>query len=199
MRLIGTIISVILISYLIIIAIINFNKDNEAIDFSEYEDGSISEREVELPTQDLAEREFGLEVGQNAPNFQLNNIKGEVVNLSDFKGKVVLLNFWATWCPPCVEEMPEMQDFYDDRNADKIEILAINATNFERSSTMPIDFVKQHQLTFPILLDSEGDVVELYKVRFFPTTYILDEDGVIREIISYPLEKESIEEFINKF
>ncbi|WP_042348687.1 peroxiredoxin family protein [Bacillus massiliigorillae] len=116
----------------------------------------------------------GLEVGEKAPNFTLENLKGEKVSLSDYKGQTVIVNFWATWCPPCRKEMPDLEKLYQQNNSN-VEILAVNTdTNNDVAS-----FVKSMNLTFPILLDHQADVSGQYDIISFPTTYIIDKKGVI--------------------
>ncbi|WP_040285065.1 peroxiredoxin family protein [Sporosarcina koreensis] len=122
----------------------------------------------------------GLSNQQTAPDFTLETLSGESVKLSDYRGKKVFLNFWASWCGPCRTEMPAMQEFYTSQpgNAD-VEILAVNMTKNEQTSGSVKEFVKTHGLTFPVLLDTEGTVERTYKVVGFPTTYLIAEDGRI--------------------
>jgi peroxiredoxin len=119
-------------------------------------------------------KETGLEVGNVAPDFELNLLSGETVKLSDYKGKKVMLNFWATWCPPCKAEMPEMQQFYQGNKA-KVEILAVNMD----PNADVAGFAKERGLTFPILLDKKNEVQKNYQIVSIPTTFFLDENGVI--------------------
>lgn len=138
--------------------------------------------------------EAGLDVGQMAPDFELKTLDGESVRLSDYKGQMVMLNFWASWCPPCRVEMPHMETYYQENKEDDIEILAVNMTTLERGSQDKVpDFVDKHGLTFPILMDEDGDIKDLYKVMVYPTTYILNEDGIITDRINIPLDVEVIE------
>lgn len=139
--------------------------------------------------------EAGLDVGQMAPDFELKTLDGESVRLSDYKGQMVMLNFWASWCPPCRVEMPHMETYYQDsKEEDNIEILAVNMTTLERGSQDKVPaFVEKHGLTFPILMDEDGDIKDLYKVMVYPTTYILNEDGIITDRINIPLDVEVIE------
>lgn len=117
----------------------------------------------------------GLDVGLKAPNFELENLHGEKVQLSDFKGKKVMINFWATWCPPCKAEMPDMQKFYE-QYGDQVTILAINIDpEYDVKG-----FVQQMNISFPILLDDQDKVSSAYKILTIPTTFIIDEKGIIQ-------------------
>ncbi|MFC7366287.1 MULTISPECIES: TlpA disulfide reductase family protein [Bhargavaea] len=186
LRIAGTFIAIMFIGYLVFTMIrMNF-PTNQAIDVSEYEDGNLTEGEIPREVN-----ETGLRNGEKAPDFQLENLAGETVSLSDFRGKKVILNFWATWCPPCREEMPEMQSYYEEKTNDRFEIIAVNATTTEQSSGQAVEpFAAELGLTFPILMDMEGTITDQFEVMFFPTTYLLDEDGVIIERIVLPLNEQ---------
>ena len=116
----------------------------------------------------------GIGAGMAAPTFTLKNLAGEEVSLKDYRGKKVMLNFWATWCPPCKEEMPAMEKFYQ-QNSNDIEILAVNLDPQNNVEA----FVKEKELTFPILLDQEGSTQQTYSIISIPTTFIIDEQGLI--------------------
>ncbi len=120
--------------------------------------------------------------GFAAPDFELSTLTGETVALSDLKGKAVLVNFWASWCPPCRSEMPAMQQIYRDLGPDEFVILAVNSTHQDRLSEVK-SFVNERGLTFPILLDTTGQVNAAYQVRSLPTSFFIDRDGIIREIV----------------
>ncbi|MBP2078736.1 peroxiredoxin family protein [Oceanobacillus polygoni] len=137
----------------------------------------------------IAAENIGTEVGQKAPDFKLMTNEGETVQLSDFKGKRVLLNFWATWCPPCREEMPDMERFYKDKDA---VVLAVNITNMEMNRKTVAEFIATYGLTFPVLMDEEGQVSSLYKISPIPTTYLIDSNGVIRQRVYGPLNYEQM-------
>ncbi|GIP32528.1 TlpA disulfide reductase family protein [Paenibacillus sp. J2TS4] len=138
----------------------------------------------------------GLEKGQRAPNFTLTDLEGNAVQLSDFAGKTVMVNFWATWCPPCRVEMPHMQKFYEDYKAKDVVILGVNMTASEQRVDNVEAFVKDEELTFPIVLDEKGEVMKVYQVIAYPTTYLLDSSGKIREkfvgAINYDIMKEAV-------
>jgi thiol-disulfide isomerase/thioredoxin len=118
---------------------------------------------------------------------------GRQVKLSDFKGKPLLLNFWATWCPPCLKELPEFQRFFDEHNED-VNIVAVNLTTSERSVLHVKNFVLEKKLTFPVYLDEDGLAAQKYLVRYIPTSYFLDENLKILEVHVGPLTYEQIKE-----
>lgn len=172
-KLIGMIISGLLITYMITMMIrTNFVEE-------EYPSGLIEDQIEEL-TKNNSESKLGLEINNFAPNFELESLSGEVKKLSDYRGKKVFLNFWASWCGPCKTEMPYMESYYEKYGSvDNIEIVAVNMTNSERNKEKIEDFVEENRLTFPVLLDTQGEVEKLYKVIGYPTTYLINEDGLI--------------------
>ena len=117
-----------------------------------------------------------------APDFELVTLDGEMVCLSDLRGKAVLVNFWASWCPPCRSEMPAMQQVYDDYGPTEFVVLAVNNTHQDRIDDAEA-FVAEQGLTFPILLDTDGNASEKYQVRSLPTSFFIDPAGIIREIV----------------
>ena len=120
-------------------------------------------------------------IGDPAPSFTLNDMQGKSVSLVDFKGQVVLLNFWATWCGPCRVEMPSMEALYKEMNSQGFEILAISTD--EEGSVVTKPFVEASQLTFPILHDTQYDVGAIYGVRTLPMSYVVDRKGIIQHRI----------------
>jgi peroxiredoxin len=114
-----------------------------------------------------------------APDFQLTSLDSDLYQLSDFKGKYVILNFWASWCGPCRAEIPELVEFYENLNEDKVVLLGINQTATEAGTGVVSEFAEQRNMRFPILLDSGNRVYQLYGIRGIPTTVIVDPDGVI--------------------
>jgi|SRR5688572_5562749 peroxiredoxin len=122
-----------------------------------------------------------VKLGEPAPDFQLRDLEGRLVTLSDFRGKVVLLNFWATWCGPCRVEMPAMEQLYRTFPRKDFEILAVSTDAQGEVVTRP--FQKKNHLTFPILHD-DGYLVGLtYGARSLPMTFMVDRQGVIRHQI----------------
>jgi len=120
--------------------------------------------------------------GFMAPDFTLETFDGRTVSLSDFKGQVVMLNIWASWCPPCKAEMPSMESAYQKYQDQGFVVLAVNATH-QDSATDAAAFINQSGFTFPVLLDSKGVASNLYQLRSLPTSFFIDKEGVIREII----------------
>ena len=122
----------------------------------------------------------GPQVDKLAPPFTLEDLNGQKVTLSDFRGKIVIVNFWATWCDPCMEELPFFQAISDNQSAGGFKILAIN--NKESKNQVLSKFTdKGYTFTFTILLDSTGEVNTLYDVDTLPTTFFIDADGIIKE------------------
>ena len=121
----------------------------------------------------------GAQVGNQAPDFQLSNLDGQSISLSDLRGKPVLVNFWASWCSPCRAEMPFIQRLYEGWSNNELVILAINTG--EDFSTVK-EFVDSFGLSFMVLLDTKGEVALVYNVRGIPVTFFIDKDGIIRDI-----------------
>lgn len=118
-------------------------------------------------------------VGGPAPHFELEALDGQKINMSDLKGQFVVLNFWATWCLPCTQEMPEFQKAHQALNP-KVKIIGINlAESKEKISA----FIKNHHVSYPILLDGYGNVSQEYEVIHLPVTYFITSDGIIRDKI----------------
>ncbi|PFA22536.1 MULTISPECIES: redoxin domain-containing protein [Bacillus cereus group] len=141
----------------------------------------------------------GIEVGKNAPNFELAKLDGTKVKLSDLKGKKVILNFWATWCGPCKQEMPDMEAFYKKHKTD-VEILAVNYTASEGANgeEKVKKFAEEKGITFPILLDKDITVTTTYKVITIPTSYFVDTKGVIQDKFIGPMTQKEMEKRIAK-
>ena len=121
-------------------------------------------------------------VGFPAPDFALQDLDGRTLQLADYRGKLVFLNVWATWCPPCREEMPSMESLHRRMQGTDFVMLAVSQD--EDGSAVVKPFVRQMGLTFPVLLDRQGVVSQRYGVTGYPETFIIDRDGrVIQHII----------------
>lgn len=119
--------------------------------------------------------------GSPAPDFRLMDMKGKAVSLSDFKGKVVLLNFWATWCGPCRVEMPAMEALYRSMRSKGLEIVAVSVDQQGTAVTRP--FQEAMGLSFPILHDQDYEVGLTYGARTLPMTFAIDRQGIIRQVV----------------
>jgi peroxiredoxin len=111
-----------------------------------------------------------------APDFTLPGADGRKVSLKDFRGKVVFLNFWATWCESCRDEMPSMERLYQEFKGKGLEIVAVNVKEKPQNA---LAFAKQLKLTYPLLMDTEGEVGLLYGAFGLPATYLIDRNGVV--------------------
>ncbi len=134
------------------------------------------------PTQSTIVEQAIPRVGFRAPDFTLGTTQGESITLSDLIGQPVVLNLWASWCPPCRAEMPALEKVFGDYAEQGLFILAINATSQDDLDSAK-GFVQDLTLTFPILLDSTGEVSRLYDLRSLPTTFFIDHRGVIQEVV----------------
>ncbi|NJN43476.1 MAG: redoxin domain-containing protein [Anaerolineae bacterium] len=140
------------------------------VQISELPDGITSDPEI------AGVSAFAPEKGAMAPLFTLESISGDQITLEELQGKVVLLNFWATWCGPCRLEMPTFQTRHE-QISDKLEIVAID---FDEPKEDVQAFADELGLTFTILLDPGGNVQNLYRIRGYPTSIFLDESGVVK-------------------
>jgi len=119
------------------------------------------------------------------PTLSLPDLAGRQHRLQDYRGQVVLVNFWATWCPPCLAEMPSMQRLSDTLAGRPFEILAVNT---EETKSKVWKFRKLLDISFPTLLDSSGDVTRAWQIEVFPTSYLIDSSGRIRYVSYGALE-----------
>ena len=152
---------------------------------------------ADLPAPELSHELTRLKTPVDAPDFTLENLDGEKLSLSDFRGKVVMLNFWATWCPPCRREMPSMESIFQDLGEDGFMVLAVN--EFEDPDHV---FAYTGQLsvdpTFPILFDRDSAVSQLYGVKGLPTTVLIDKQGTVvyRAVGGRDFDHEEVREIV---
>ncbi|WP_164219622.1 TlpA disulfide reductase family protein [Virgibacillus sp. YIM 98842] len=157
------------------IVVFNYVSDQSATTDNYDDQGDVFIDESNMP-----EESAGIQPGETAPDFELETLEGDTVRLSDLRGQKVILNFWATWCGPCREEMPEMQEFYDN-NEEEVEILAVNLLETETDDSNAQEFIDEFQYTYPVLLDEGAEVSEAYKGSVaVPTTYFIGTDGTIQ-------------------
>ena len=117
--------------------------------------------------------------GGTVTDFSIGSLAGGNIALSDYAGDVIIMNFWATWCPPCRAEMPGLNRFYEAYQDKGVVLLAINE---EESVETVRPFIQNNNFTFPVLLDLQGKVAQQYSTRSFPTTFIIDREGVIQHV-----------------
>ncbi|MBK8784680.1 MAG: TlpA family protein disulfide reductase [Anaerolineales bacterium] len=117
------------------------------------------------------------EVNYPAPQLALKNVNGETESLADFSGQVLLLNNWATWCPPCKAEMPTLKKFHDAHSAEGFTIIAVEAGDGKEEV---LEFANSLELTFPIWLDPEGAALNAFKNGSLPNSYVIDRSGTVR-------------------
>lgn len=119
----------------------------------------------------------GVEAGFLAPDFMVKNLRGGMTSLSQYRGKVVLINFWATWCGPCKMEMPSMEALYRNYSRDDFEMLAVS---IDTMGEPPVRlFVEDFGFTFPVLMDDQFEVNDRFQVRVVPTSILIDRKGVV--------------------
>src|SRR5690625_2098691 len=150
-----------------------FLSSNSEPEVSESELGAAESVEGLEGNPEIAE---GLEKGEMAPNFELEKMDGEKVKLSDYRGERVMLNFWATWGPPCRAEMPDMQKFHKDTD---VVIVAVDLADTESNEKNVQEFVDEFGLTFEVLLDNDSGVANQYQLKPIPTSFLIDSEGVI--------------------
>jgi peroxiredoxin len=132
--------------------------------------------------------------GQLAPNFSLMSLGGEPVSLSDYSGQVVLVNMWATWCPPCKAEMPTIHEYYQAHRDDGFVVLAVNS---QEQAASVNSFIQATGFTFPVLLDDRATVMDQYNVLGLPTSFIIDRHGTIQHTHTGQITKDQLEQYID--
>lgn len=141
------------------------------------------------------ERQAGGPIGTLAPDFQLMSLEGKPVKLSDFRGRPVLLNFWATWCGPCKAEMPLLSKTHEELKDEGLVILAVDV---QESPSVVQRYAEQNKLPFLIVLDQTGVVAEHYRVRAYPTTFFIDANGVIQSWQIGTLSKTTLDRHLDR-
>ena len=117
-----------------------------------------------------------------APEFELKTPAGDTLKLSDLRGQAVLINLWATWCPPCRAEMQTIQEVYDEYKVQGFTVLAVNMT-YQDDPLAVMPFVHKQGLSFPILLDETGEMADAYELRSLPSSFFVDRNGIISEVV----------------
>jgi len=135
-----------------------------------------------------------IQLGLEAPNFTFPDLNGQSVTLFDHRGKVVLVNIWATWCPPCRQEMPSMQRLYEKFRGENLEILAVSIDSNGLEAVDPL--MRKIDLTFPVLLDPKETIKPLYGITGVPESFIVDKEGILVKKIIGPIDWATPEVFL---
>ncbi|KOY16198.1 peroxiredoxin family protein [Paenibacillus xylanivorans] len=159
---------------------------------------SLASSEQAMEGIDDSSLSIGINQGNIAPDFELNSLDGKSFKLSDFRGQKVIVNMWATWCPPCRAEMPDMQKFYDKYKDENTSVIAINMTTSEKSVDRIPEFLDEFGITFPVLLDKQNKIGEIYQVYALPTSYIIDSQGIIQQKVTGPMNYEMMEKLVKE-
>jgi peroxiredoxin len=133
------------------------------------------------------------EVNYPAPQLTLENISGKTEALADFRDKVVLVNNWATWCPPCKAEMPTLVAFYNEHQSDGLMIIAIEAGEAKDQVQR---FAEQYQMPFAVWLDPQGKAVNAFKNQSLPSSYVIDRSGIVRLMWTGEINREALEKYV---
>ncbi|WP_332869552.1 cytochrome c biogenesis protein/redoxin [Clostridioides difficile] len=173
------------------------SKQENSTDKEENSDGNNSQKDSNNDNNDNGSND---EDRIKSIDFTLTDQYGKTHKLSDYEGKVVFLNFWATWCPPCKEEMPYIEQLYKDynKNNDDVVILGVASPNLGREGSREhvVNFLKDQGYTFPVVLDEDGALAYQYGINAFPTTFIIDKEGYVTQYIPGAMDKATMASFI---
>ena len=153
---------------------------------------TVTPKPTETSSQSMPPR-VGLLVGNTAPDFALTYLQGQNSRLSDFRGRAVMINFWAVWCGPCRFELPVMQTVYEANRDKGFVVLAIHMRGYPEQVR---EFAEDLEMTFPVLLDRGGRVTAEYQVRGLPTSFFIDQDGVILGVEIGPVDEGWLEHYL---
>lgn len=134
-----------------------------------------------------------VEMGRPAPKFTLESLKGPGLSLESFKGKVVLLNFWATWCVPCRKEMPDLEKAYKENKKEGFVVIGVNVL---QTADKIRGYIREEKITFPIALDPDGKIMKLYKVGALPYSVLIDRKGNLKYKHVGMIDKKILNEWI---
>jgi thiol-disulfide isomerase/thioredoxin len=150
--------------------------------FAIYQNIQAKHKETILPTEEAPKASF------LAPSFTLTGLDGSTYTVGGAREKPLFVNFWASWCGPCEEEAPDLVNLYNKYKG-QFDLYAVNVTQGDKLENVKA-FVKEHEFPFPVLLDKEGKVAEMYRFLVIPTSFIVDKNGVIQEVFNVLPPKE---------
>jgi thiol-disulfide isomerase/thioredoxin len=197
-----------LVVLLLTVSLISGCTNTDKYDGEKTKDTTINEEEKDAPKtveaqenndeeegteEDDEEVKEGIFPGDKAYDFTLLDREGNEISLSSLQGKVVFLNFWASWCGPCKAEMPHMQKVYEEYKEKDVVILAVNITASEKKGIEGVNsYLDENKLTFPVLYDKDGSVSVQYRVSSIPTSYIINKEGIIVNFVTGALNEDRI-------
>lgn len=164
----------------------NAETDNEAGNVTNTPNDTV---QVE-PEEEESDGASQLAVNKRIPNFEFTTLSGETVRMHDYDGKIIMLNFWATWCPYCIEEMPDLEEMNAEED---VVVLALNA---REPKDVVADYIEEHPYDFEILLDEDGTYSNMFYVSSLPTTFFINEEGILLGSMPGMLTKEQMEMII---
>jgi peroxiredoxin len=135
-------------------------------------------------------------INQSAPAFSVKDLDGKTIAMSDLKGKIILINFWATWCPPCRAEIPDFVDFYNRAKAQGVEIIGLSVD--EKTADQLKPFVQKYKMTYPIALATAKIIRDFQPGEFIPTTFLIDRKGIIRDKQVGAVDKATLDKWLAK-
>lgn len=142
----------------------------------------------------------GVNQGEKAPDIEFaQKDTSETRNLSDDQGQFVIMNLWASWCEPCIRELPLLSDLHEEYQEMGATVLAVNVTTYERTQDDAREFLRDHPVNMPVLFDTEGELSDTYPIQYLPTTYLINEQGIIVDIIVGEVTEDMMAERIEPF
>ena len=133
------------------------------------------------------------EVNYPVPEFEVSDLDGNPISLADLQGKVVLVNNWATWCPPCRAEMPELEAYYQAHKGDGFVLVGINSGD---KQSQVVEFIREYEISFPMWLDPTGLALHAFKNNALPSSYLVDESGTVRRVWTGAVSLETLEQYV---
>ncbi|QDI89889.1 TlpA family protein disulfide reductase [Salicibibacter halophilus] len=142
----------------------------------------------------------GVNQGEQAPEFELPDLDGENLSLSDFEGDFVVLNLWASWCEPCIREFPVLDQVHETYESDGVNVVAVNMTTTERRPEDAMEFLDENPVTMPIAFDEDGEFADVYPpTDGMPTTYFINEEGIVVDVHHGELTEDMLEDRLQPF
>lgn len=184
--------------WVVLLAVLFFAANNY---YNRYKGKSEIDKKLREQMQNVDNGQGSSSENPKAPDFALKDLDGKSVKLSDYEGKIVVLNFWATWCPPCIREIPDLIKASEELSkGEDAVVLAVNLTNGYNGETEDRvkKFVKDNKMTMKVLMDKEDDAAMKYGIASIPTTFIINRDGTVYDIKNEPVSYKQIIDIVDK-